>query len=298
MRKIVLFGASKLAKRYCQSLPGDVCILGIADNRYRELDCFAGHKVIAPQDIGTFDYDQIVIALDDLKPGNDGEIFKIYHQLKSLGIPENRIVLQSFKYTFEHPVHKPRTEYISSLGRYFEHTGISGAVAECGVYRGWFSGVLSEVFEKSKLYLFDSFEGFSQDDLEHDTGAARQWVETGANRRLANTNEDIVALRILDRSRLEIRKGFIPDTLEGVDDRFAFVNLDMDLYIPQAAALDFFAGKMIRGGVILMHDYFSNTLTGTKRALDNFSGKENFSVMPIGDRLSIALIKKYNGGGG
>ena len=87
-----------------------------------------------------------------------------------------------------------------------------------------------------------------QDDLKNDTGAARQWVETRANKRLANTNEEIVALRILDRSRLEIRKGFIPDTLEGVDDRFAFVNLDMDLYIPQAAALAFFGGKRIRGG--------------------------------------------------
>lgn len=49
---------------------------------------------------------------------------------------------------------------------------------------------------------------------------------------------------------------------------------------------------MQKGGVILMHDYFNSSLCGTKKAIEDFNGKEFFSIMPIGDLRSIALIRK------
>ncbi len=41
-----------------------------------------------------------------------------------------------------------------------------------------------------------------------------------------------------------------------------------------------------------MHDYFNDNLHGTQRAVDDFKDKEDFSIIPIGDLRSIALIKK------
>ena len=86
-------------------------------------------------------------------------------------------------------------------------------------------------------------------------------------------------------------KGYFPESAKGIKEKFCFVNLDMDLYAPQLAALKFFSDKMVKGGVILVHDYYNSTFTGTTKAVDEFcSTKDNIIKYPIGDGLSIALL--------
>lgn len=292
MKRIIMFGAGKMAREYCQMVTNDVTILAVADNHYLDMDGFAGHLVINPDDIGNYDVDYVVIAIDDLKCGNDIEVLHIYDQLLKLGVPDEKIVLQSFKYRKNHPQHKPRTQFVKNLAAIFKQEQINGAVAECGVYRGWFSGMISEVFETQTLYLFDTFEGFNADDVAAENASAQEWVKNGAHDRLKNTSEKIVKLRCYNRSRVILKKGYVPETLAGIEDQFCFVNLDMDLYKPQHAALEFFGERMVRGGVILKHDYFSSVLPGTYKAVSVFSHKEDYNIIPIGDELSIALIRK------
>jgi len=43
--------------------------------------------------------------------------------------------------------------------------GISGMVAECGVYKGDFACILARIFPDRKLYLFDTFSGFDKRDI-------------------------------------------------------------------------------------------------------------------------------------
>ena len=72
------------------------------------------------------------------------------------------------------------------------------------------------------------------------------------------------------------------------------MNLDADLYEPILAGLEFFYPKMVRGGVILIHEYFSAGYVGVKKAVNEFVRKFglcNFQKLPIGDNLSIAIIK-------
>lgn len=292
MKKVVLFGAGNGCKRILKTIDSDVQIAAIADNAYADILTCQGHLVINPKKIMEYEFDEIIITLDDLKKGNDETILEIYYQLIELGVDDKKIILQSIKYREKSEFHKPRTDFIYQLSEYFNNVGLEGSIAECGVYRGWFSGILSDAFVTQKLYLFDSFEGFSISDLEGEEENAKNWVECGAQKRLSNTSEDIVKLRIRNRERLVIRKGFVPQTLEGINDSFLFVNLDMDLYTPQFEALNWFASRMLSGGVILMHDYFNDNLHGTKRAVDDFKDKEDFSIIPIGDLRSIALIKK------
>jgi O-methyltransferase len=42
---------------------------------------------------------------------------------------------------------------------------IDGSVAELGVYRGNFAKIINEAFPDRKLYLFDTFEGFDERDV-------------------------------------------------------------------------------------------------------------------------------------
>ena len=46
--------------------------------------------------------------------------------------------------------------------------GVKGSVAELGVYRGDFAKIINEAFPDRKLFLFDTFEGFSGEDISVD----------------------------------------------------------------------------------------------------------------------------------
>jgi hypothetical protein len=51
---------------------------------------------------------------------------------------------------------------------------------------------------------------------------------------------------------------------------------------------------MVRGSVILVHDYYHAGLIGVKNAIDDFELEIGKSIikMPIGDNQSIALIRE------
>jgi O-methyltransferase len=51
--------------------------------------------------------------------------------------------------------------------------GITGAVAELGVFRGDFAARINSVFPERKLYLFDTFAGFDERDIAREKGNPR-----------------------------------------------------------------------------------------------------------------------------
>lgn len=67
-----------------------------------------------------------------------------------------------------------------------------------------------------------------------------------------------------------IKKGYFPETAQGIEDKFLYVNLDMDLYQPELEGLKFFWNRMVSGGLIMLHDYTHPQLPGVKRAVDDF----------------------------
>lgn len=114
---------------------------------------------------------------------------------------------------------------------------VEGSLAEAGVYRGDASELIHKALPERRLYLFDTFEGFPSSDLEG-----------RADTRFGDTNEQLVRRRLGDSPNVFIRKGYVPDTFTGLEqERFAFVLLDMDLYLPTKAGLDFFYPRLSRG---------------------------------------------------
>ena len=92
-----------------------------------------------------------------------------------------------------------------------------------------------------------------------------------------------------------IKKGYFPQSVIGdknlENESFCFVSLDADLYKPILEGLKFFYPKMVKGGVIVIDDYYSQLYSGVKKAVDEFCEEYGINILPIGDELSVSLQK-------
>lgn len=107
---------------------------------------------------------------------------------------------------------------------------ISGAMAECGVYKGAISKFLHENAPDRTLYLFDTFQGFpNPGDNE------------SKDERFQDTSVEAVRQYLGPSERIVIREGVFPTTAEGLkDESFCLVMIDFDKYQSTLAALEFF----------------------------------------------------------
>ena len=155
-----------------------------------------------------------------------------------------------------------------------------------------FAQEINRYFPDRTLFLFDTFEGFDRRDVDVELhGGLSQVTE----KYYGETSVDLVFNRLPHKEKAVIRKGYFPETAQGLEDeRFLFVNLDFDLYLPILAGLRFFYPRMVEGGVILVHDYFTQFYHGVGKAVKEFA-QENagtFLMAPIGDGISIAIYRK------
>lgn len=201
------------------------------------------------------------------------------------GFPEERIICHYVDLNS-----RARRECLEKIAVILENKEIPGAIAELGVYRGDFAKVMNEVFPDRQLYLFDTFEGFPEQDMQFEIENDLMLNEVG---KLINTSVEFVLGRMPHREKCIIRKGYFPDTAIGLEhEKYAFVNIDVDLYKPILAGLEYFWPRMVDNGYIFVHDYFSFSYAGTKKAIEEFSEKYHVGYIPIGDTLSVALVKK------
>ena len=75
------------------------------------------------------------------------------------------------------------------------------------------------------------------------------------------------------------------------DRRIAFLSLDVDLYEPTRASLEFFFPRLAEGGAVFLDDYgFYKTFPGAGKAVDEYLLKAPhgyFLRMPFGSALII-----------
>ena len=155
-----------------------------------------------------------------------------------------------------------------------------------------------EAFRNEKIFCCNYGLDMRDVDLElsNRPDFKSHWEITQYNPKSPNYslwNVDVVRLRASGfGNKVIIRHGYVPDTFRGLEnEQFSFVNLDMDLYAPQLAGLRFFYDRMAVDGVILVHDYFSSTWKGCKKAIDEFAREQKLTSIPIGDNKSLAIIK-------
>ena len=181
----------------------------------------------------------------------------------------------------------PRVRALEHFRELCDMYGMKGSVAEVGVFQGDFSKHINRLFPESTLYLYDTFEGFTESDKEKETKDA----EVATYTHYANTSVEMVMKKMVHPEKIIVRKGMFPDTAAGKDDGYVFVSLDPDLYAPVLAGLNFFYPRLVRGGCIFVHDFFSAEDPGVRRAVTEFIKENNISITPIGDFRTLAVVK-------
>lgn len=168
---------------------------------------------------------------------------------------------------------------------------VPGAVAECGVYRGDFSSFISRQFPDRRFYLFDTFSGFDERDMDEDElEYSKYFIEKHGT--FDNNNVNFALSKIPYVNQVNIRQGYFPDTAKGIEEeRFAFVNLDTDLYKPIKAGLEFFYPRLNPGGYIFVHDYHSKELQGVKPAVREFCREHHVAYTLLYNECTVVIGK-------
>ena len=290
---------------------GELGLLYIEKNKEREVIAFAvvdpkefsfsGYPVINISEIPNHDYDKVVIAVQNWTVDSYLEVIAdSLKELMGVGVPFDKILTLRPYFTYEDINLKTFEECINVRSRIFRELSVilrrnkvPGSVAECGVGRGVFASVINESFPDKTLYLFDTFKGFDERDLDYEPDRAKKKAKKCKTMfgKDSLTGIDVALSHCPYKTQCIIRAGYIPETFEGLEnERFAFVNIDVDLYAPTLAALRFFAPRLAKGGVIWIHDYYSGPWQGVKEAVNEFALEYQFTLLPVGDKLSVALI--------
>jgi len=174
-----------------------------------------------------------------------------------------------------------------------EKDNIKGDFAELGVYKGESARLLHLISPHRTIHLFDTFKGFSETDLQPETGEA----STYSVKNFADTSIDKVLKNISgDPAKIIVHPGYFPQSAEGLDDtEFSLVNIDADLYNPVKAGLEYFYMHLSPGGIIFIHDY-NHKWEGLVKAVDEFASSipELLTLVPDFDSTVMILKNKKN----
>jgi hypothetical protein len=278
MKKAILFGSGTTGKKFYERLKHRYDILCATDNDARNYgkELLPGVVIKDKSIISEGGYDCIIIS-------TYAGFEEVQRQLiEEFNIDEAKIVSK-----FVETVIAAKKQYLQSFSQIVYAKNIPGSVCEVGVYRGGFAKDINRCFPDRTLYLFDTFEGYDERDVNIEKTKVTKALEAGY---LSFTAPEIVLSKMLHKEKCVIKKGFFPDTFDLHDKKFCFVNIDVDLYQPTLAALELFYPRMEKGGIIVVHDYFFENINGASDAVDEFAQKYGLAISPIGDTISIAFV--------
>lgn len=285
--KAIVFGAAVSSQEYYDEIKKRYDIVAYCDNDPAKWGTELNHTpVIAPKEIGQYQWDEIIIvsltAMDAIRK-------QLLGMEEGGGVPENSINTSYVEYKI-----RAREAFVRDYATIIRSSpdlapGI--CVAEAGVFQGEFAKVINESFPDSKLYLFDTFTGFDKRDVKYEKAYGFSEAAEGD---LCITSEELVLNKMKYPERCRIRKGYFPESADGIEESFCFVNLDMDLYKPTLEGLRFFYPLLIQGGIIMVHDYFTQGYEGVNAALKDFIAETDPTIIPfpVGDHHSIAIQKR------
>ena len=182
-------------------------------------------------------------------------------------------------------------EYVAD---YINENNIEGELAEFGVFRGIFSSLISEKFPDKEIYLFDTFEGFNEEE------ASEEMSKQQCNEEFIYAHKRTSDAIILDNmpypNRVHIIKGLFPESVleEHKSKKYAFVSIDVDFEESIYSGLEFFYPRLSNGGYIFLHDYNSAFLHGVKNAVRRYESDNGIRIIkvPIADRAGTLIITK------
>lgn len=311
-------------------------ILGFIDNNPEKVKTgFLNKRVYSPSEIIKIDFDAIVVAtiyseeIEEQCQELGIDLSKVIHFLnpkrctkkeyqffeRNLGTYYANLLtnpkLAGIPMSGERASCRSNIYYLSDYTRYqtlkfvseeIEHLSLDGAVAEVGVFRGDFAAAINSAFPDRKLFLFDTFEGFDPEEIIAEKNAGNCNMDFA--KLFAETSVDLVMKKMPLSDNIVIKKGLFPNSLEGLDENFVFVSIDVDFEKSIYDSLDYFYPRLVKGGYIFLHDYnsalFVNVngvsmyLQGVKRAIRKYETDNNINLckVPLPDQGGTLVITK------
>lgn len=283
MKRIVIYGYTGAAKDVIYSLDAEEYkIVGIIDDAIEAHGYnpwVEGIEVKPLEAVNDLDYDYVIIS-------TPWHYKNMMANLNSVGINKEKVIVWK-------PVEKvnrldQRIAYLRLCTDQIREKGIDGACAEVGVYKGEFAKYINRFMPDRKLYLFDTFKGFGNQNILD----IEKQKSNGALGDFRDTTIKEVLEKMSSPEKCAICEGYFPQTAENIEDKFAFVSLDADLYEPIFNGLKYFYPRLVKGGYIFVHDYGGYSWPGVKIAVDEYCTQHNVSIIPILDRCLSVIITK------
>lgn len=177
-------------------------------------------------------------------------------------------------------VSKDRCFMLYQLSRYASN--LDGDIAEVGVYKGGTIKLIAKAVPYKNVYLFDTFSGIPAMTTETDFHKAKEFSDVSLRS---------VKSLLKDCPNVTLCKGLFPDTASLIKDKkFSLVHIDTDIYKSIKYCLEFFYGRVVRGGVIVIDDYESPSCPGVKKAVSEFlADKKEYPIITV--EIQCAIIK-------
>lgn len=281
MKKVVIWGTGQGGQMMRNVLRADMEVVAYCDNNIKL------HGTVI-DDIPVINLEQLLKINPDyiyISILNKEACVQVKSQIEMLKINCEIISITKYREQFD-----VRLATLKLIAKEIRGQNVKGAVAELGVYQGELSAEINRLFPDRKIYLFDTFEGFDERDIKTEKENQLSYGQIG---QFNNTNIDLVYNRLPYQGQAIFKKGYFPDTANGLNLRFALVSLDADLYQPIYEGLKFFYPNMNSGGYIIIHDYNSIQFKGVKMAVQQFCTENHICVVPLCDLHGTAVIIKY-----
>lgn len=327
MEKIVIFGTGSVAEVLFHELNDETEIVAFV-NSDENINEYHGYMVVRPCDIAGLDYDKIIVAsgyydaieaillenhvspedivgyiFDDgdfyirTKDEIDDYLNRRYNRsymkriLRSSRILPKLYPSTVWKNNAFSNVRKDfvREQALAYLSQEIERRQVVGAVAELGVFKGDFTVVINEAFPKRRLYLFDTFCGFSEEDVASDDNTENKENEL---KKFKDTSVELVLSRLRSDSDCVVKKGYFPDTFDLQDESFAFVSVDLNMKSAVSAALSLIWPRISVGGYMMISDYNAPFYEGTREAIQEYCDVNGITVVALPDLYGSVLLCK------
>jgi O-methyltransferase len=173
----------------------------------------------------------------------------------------------------------------------------AGDVIECGCWHGHSTVAIAAILERhgfnGRFHVFDSFEGGLSDFTAKDESSFHlsDREKRDIQQKFVSSYE-FVASVTANFGFVDLHRGWIPAVFSSFQPRpLRFVHIDVDMYEPTLASLQFFWGSLVEGGCMVIDDYNHGVFEGATRAVDDFvssNSMRQFYKVPFG---SCYLIK-------
>jgi hypothetical protein len=169
---------------------------------------------------------------------------------------------------------------------------LQGDFVECGVNTGMMSLAICEYLDFNSLdrdfWLFDTYAGIPDEQMSPEERAG---IAAWHNRHSYTECYAEVVKAFAPWPRAWPIRGTVPESLADFspDRRVAYLSIDMNIVLPEIAALEFFWPVLVPSAVVLLDDYAWETHRAQKAAFDAFAAAHDTSILslPTGQGLII-----------